>query len=69
MGLLKRCVLPMLALLVAACATMHKPGETVDGKAQDKYACEQEVYAVANGNPMMLSNGLYRDCMRAKGYK
>lgn len=58
----------MLAIL-AGCATMYKPGETVDSKAQDRYACEQEAYAVANGNPLMLSNGFYRDCMRAKGYK
>jgi hypothetical protein len=59
----------ILVCALAGCATMHKPGETVDSKAVDRYACEQDTYVVANGNPGMLSNGFYRDCMRAYGYK
>lgn len=58
-----------VALLLTGCSTMTKPGMTPESKAQDRYACEQEVYKVAQGNPGMLSNGLYRDCMRARGYK
>lgn len=58
-----------MSLLATGCATMHKAGETVDGKARDRYECEQEVYTVAAGNAFMLSNGLYRDCMRARGYR
>jgi hypothetical protein len=53
----------------AACATMTKPGMTVQSKAQDRYQCEQEAYKAAHGNPWMISNGLYRDCMRARGYR
>lgn len=56
-------------VLLGACATMVKPGMTADSKAKDRYECEQEVYHVAGGNPWMLSNGLYRDCMRARGYQ
>jgi hypothetical protein len=51
-----------------ACSTMVKSGMTPESKAKDRYECEQDVYKVANGNPGMLSNGLYRDCMRARGY-
>ena len=53
---------------VAGCTTLTKPGMTPESKAKDKYECEQQVYQVAGGNPGMLSNGLYRDCMRARGY-
>lgn len=56
------------AVLAAGC-TMTKPYMTVQSKAQDRYACEQETYAAAGGSAMMLSNGFYRDCMRARGYK
>lgn len=59
----------LAAAMLAGCATMHKADETPEGKARDRYACEQEVYQVAGGNPYMLSNGLYRDCMRARGYR
>ena len=57
-----------LCALLAGCATMHKPGETPESKAKDRYECEMQVYQVSNGNPGMVSNGLYRDCMRARGY-
>lgn len=63
-------VLPvMAAMLLTGCATMVKPGMTPDSKAADRYACEQEAYTAAAGNAFMLSNGLYRDCMRARGYR
>lgn len=48
---------------------MTKPDMTEDGKAKDRYACEQETYQAAGGNLGLLSNGLYRDCMRARGYR
>jgi hypothetical protein len=60
--------LALSAMLVAGCATMHKPDETPQIKAQDKYECEQQTYAAASGNSLLLSNGFYRDCMRARGY-
>lgn len=62
-------LLGVVIYLLTGCATMHKPGETPEGKAQDRYTCEQQTYVAAGGNTMLLSNGLYRDCMRAKGYK
>lgn len=59
----------LAAMLLTGCATMVKPGMTPDSKAADRYACEQEAYTAAAGNAFMLSNGLYRDCMRARGYR
>jgi hypothetical protein len=58
----------LLCLALAGCTTLTKPGMTPESKAKDKYECEQEVYHAAGGNVGMLSNGLYRDCMRARGY-
>jgi hypothetical protein len=46
-----------------------KTGMTPESKAKDRYECEQQTYQAANGNMGLLSNGLYRDCMRARGYK
>jgi len=54
--------------LLGACATMTKPGMTAQSKAKDRYACEQQAYDAAHGNPLLVSNRLYRDCMRARGY-
>lgn len=42
---------------------------TDEGKAKDRYECETQAYQLAGANPMMLSNGLYRDCMKARGYR
>ena len=56
-------------LCLVGCATMTKPGMTPESKAKDRYECEQEAYTAAGGNAALLSNGLYRDCMRARGYK
>lgn len=62
-----RAVLLCAAATAAGCATLHKPGETPEGKAQDRYQCEKEAYdSRAHG---LERNGLYRDCMRARGYK
>lgn len=58
----------VILLLLAGC-TMTKPDMTPEGKAKDRYECEQETYHAARGNTMMLSNGLYRDCMKARGYR
>lgn len=55
-------------IILSACA-MTKPGMTPETKAKDRYDCEQQAYALAQGNPWMLSNGLFRDCMRARGYR
>lgn len=59
----------LIVLLLAGCTTMTKPDMTADGKAKDRYECEQETYHATGGNAMLLSNGLYRDCMRARGYR
>lgn len=48
---------------------MTRPDTTPEAKAKDRYACEQETYQAAAGSVGMLSNGLYRDCMRARGYQ
>jgi len=52
--------------VLGACATMTKSGMTPQSKAKDRYACEQQAYKAAHGNPLLVSNGLYRDCMRAR---
>lgn len=57
------------ATALSSCATMTKPGITIESKARDRYECEQQTYAAASGNALLVSNGLYRDCMRARGYK
>lgn len=54
---------------LTACSTLTKPGMTPESKAQDRYECEHEAYRIAAGNPWMVSNGLYRDCMKARGYR
>lgn len=59
----------LLCAALAGCASMSKPGMTAESKAKDRYECEQETYAAAAGHVGMLSNGLYRDCMRARGYQ
>lgn len=59
----------IMSWAVNGCTTMTKPDMTAQSKAQDRYACEQEAYQAAGGNAWMLSNGLYRDCMRARGYQ
>lgn len=60
----------LLCVALTGCATMHQtPRESTDQHAKDHYECEQETYAAAQGHIGMLSNGLYRDCMRARGYK
>jgi hypothetical protein len=55
-------------ILIAACvatlsarAAVTKPSMTPQNKTKDHCECVQEIYKVANGNPGMLSNGLYRD--------
>jgi hypothetical protein len=57
------------ALTACGGCTMTKADMTAESKARDRYECEQETYGAANGNAMLLSNGFYRDCMRARGYK
>lgn len=64
-----KAMLLLCVVAAAGCSTMTKPGMTPESKAKDRYECEQEAYAAANGNAGLLSNGLYRDCMRARGYK
>jgi len=66
---MKTRLLCCVLLSLVGCATMHKPDETPEQKAQDRYECEREAYTAAGGNSRLLSNGLYRDCMRARGYK
>jgi hypothetical protein len=59
----------VVCAVLPACTTMTKPDMTTESKARDRYECEQQAYAAAGGNALLLSNGLYRDCMRARGYK
>lgn len=66
--MIRQTLIVLAAATLAGCATMTKPGMTPESKAKDRYDCEQQTYQAANGNTMMLSNGLYRDCMRSKGY-
>ncbi|HEX4051177.1 MAG TPA: hypothetical protein VHY19_09885 [Steroidobacteraceae bacterium] len=58
----------LLLQLMIGCTTMTKPGMTSQSKAKDRYECEQQAYTAAGGNPLLVSNRLYRDCMRARGY-
>ncbi len=55
----------LLCTALSAC-TMAKPGMTPDSKAKDRYECEKEAYD-SNARGLQL-DGLYRDCMRARGY-
>jgi hypothetical protein len=57
-----------LAIASATGCALHKPGETSESNAQDQNQCEHEAYEASGGSPGLLSNGVYRDCMRAKGY-
>lgn len=58
-----------IMLWASGCTTLTKSGMTPESKAKDRYECEREAYQAANGAPGLLSNGLYRDCMRARGYR
>lgn len=64
---MKRAII-LSALALSACATMTKPGMTEESKAKDRYECEHEALDTRHAGGLMV-NGLYRDCMRARGYK
>lgn len=58
----------MIMSWASGCASMHKPDETAQARAKDHYECEHEAYASTEGAPTLIAGGLYRDCMRARGY-
>lgn len=62
-----RCLTIVAWLLLSACATLHKPGITQDEANKDQYECERDAFnSHAQG---LMRSALYKDCMRARGYR
>lgn len=65
--MVKRNTLVLVAALLAGCA-LTNPNVTPGQQAKDKYECEHEAYSSTQGAATFVADGLYRDCLRARGY-
>jgi hypothetical protein len=68
-GRMKTSLLCCAILSLSGCATMHKPGETPEQVTKDQYECHREAYTAMSGKVGLVTDAMYRDCLRARGYK